>query len=323
MADTSFHSKLCEKELRFIKFKQDFGHEYKTQIYYLMDFDRFCLEFYPEKESLEKEMVMKWAVIRPTETSAGYVSRISLIRQFGKFLCMMGEKAFILPTGLKGGDTPLMPYVFSKDALCRFFKYTDSMEPYYQSTVRHLVAPAMFRFMYCCGLRPREARDLDRRDVNLDSGRVFIKESKHYKERIIYAPDDLMDYMQGYIKRLEAIFPCRVSLFVGWNGEKLSYDSQKYLFKYCQTASGITANGTKSPNLYSFRHTFATHRIYQWYREGKELGAYLPRLSAYMGHNNYEHTLYYLHFIPEIFSEMTGFDFEQFSSLIPEVPEDD
>ncbi len=38
----------------------------------------------------------------------------------------------------------------------RFF--ADSMERYYQSTVRHLVAPVMFRFMYCCGLRPCEAR---------------------------------------------------------------------------------------------------------------------------------------------------------------------
>ena len=38
-----------------------------------------------------------------------------------------------------------------------------------------------------------------------------------------------------------------------------------------------------------------------------------------MGHSHYEHTLYYLHFVPDIFSDMTGFDFEMFSYLIPEV----
>jgi hypothetical protein len=42
-----------------------------------------------------------------------------------------------------------------------------------------------------------------------------------------------------------------------------------------------------------------------------------------MGHSHYSHTLYYLHFIPELFSDMAGFDFEQFSGIIPEVDADD
>ena len=80
----------------------------------------------------------------------------------------------------------------------------------------------------------------------------------------------------------------------------------------------IIVNGTVG-----FRHSFATHRIYQWHKEGKDIDAFLPGLSAYMGHSHYSHTLYYLHLLPEIFSDMTGFDFERFSSIIPEVDSDD
>ena len=36
--------------------------------------------------------------------------------------------------------------------------------------------------------------------------------------------------------------------------------------------------------FHDFRHTFATHRLYHWMRDGKDLNAMLPYLSAYMGH---------------------------------------
>lgn len=319
MGKVTFQSGLKEKEGQFLEFKQRFGHAYKSRIPTLLDFDRFCAANYPGRDTLDQDIVLKWAVIRPTETANGFSTRISLIRQFGKYLAMLGEDAYIIPDGFRGGGMPLMPYVFSEESLRQFLGYTDSMERYYQSRVRHLVAPVMFRFMYCCGLRPCEARSLDRADINFENGRVFIQESKHYKERVVYAPDSLVPVILEYIKNIDGIFPGRQPLFIDRNGVRYSYCSQQYLFEHCRDHSGISWCGTRAPNLYSFRHTFATHRIYRWLKEGKDLGACLPRLSAYMGHSQYEHTLYYLHLVPDFFSDMTGFDFEKLSHLIPEV----
>lgn len=107
MIRMSFKSALRHKEEAFIKFKQTFGHRYESQTYHLLDFDRFCLDEFPDSDKLTEEMVMKWAVIKQTENSNGYISRISVVRQFGKYLSMLGEDAFILPDGLKGGDMPL------------------------------------------------------------------------------------------------------------------------------------------------------------------------------------------------------------------------
>ncbi len=318
-----FESSLRYKEQRFIQFKKDFGHTYDSQMYYLMDFDRFCIAEYPDADSLSEEMVMRWSVIRPTENSNGYISRITTVRQFGKYLVMTGEDAFILPGGLKGGDMPVMPYVFTKESLNAFFQYTDTMKRYYQSTVRHLVAPVMFRFMYCCGLRPIEARRLKRTDVNLDNGRVFIRESKFNRERMVYAPDELMTLTNDYIRTIAPLFPDSDALFIDRKGRQMSKDVHQYLFEHCRDRSGITASGTRNPNLYSFRHSFATHRIYQWHRDGLDITSLLPGLSAYMGHTQYQHTLYYLHFLPELFSDMAGFDLEQFSNILPEVSSDD
>lgn len=318
-----FESSLRQKEEAFIQFKKNFGHSYNSQTYHLLEFDRFCLSEYPVATTLTEEMAMRWSVIKPTETSNGYISRITTLRQFGKYLVMTGEDAFILPDGLKGGNMPLMPYVFTKESLTSFFHYTDSMERYYQSTVRHLVAPVIFRYMYCCGLRPVEARRLNREDVNLKTGRIFIRESKYNKERIVYAPDDLLSLTQVYLQKINTVFPDSIALFVDRKGRQIPKDSHQYLFELCRNGSGIRASGTRQPNMYSFRHSFATHRIYQWYKEGKDIGALLPGLSAYMGHSLFQNTLYYLHFLPELFSDMAGFDFEQFSEIVPEVNGDD
>lgn len=323
MIKMKFESGLRQKEEAFIQFKKDFGHAYESQTYHLLEFDRFCLAKYPNAETLTEEMVMKWSVIKSTETSKGYVSRITPLRQFGKYLVMTGEDAFVLPGGLKGGDMPLMPYVFTKESLQSFFNYTDTMERYYQSTVRHLVAPVMFRYMYCCGLRPIEARRLNRDDVNLKTGRVFIGESKYNRERIVYVPDDLLSLTDVYLQKINMVFPDSTALFVDRKGCSVSQEAHQYLFEICRNGSGMKASGTRQPTMYSFRHSFATHRIYLWHKEGKDIGSLLPGLSAYMGHSHLQNTLYYLHFLPELFSDMAGFDFEQLSEIIPEVNGDD
>ena len=42
-----------------------------------------------------------------------------------------------------------------------------------------------------------------------------------------------------------------------------------------------------------------------------------------MGHTSFQHTLYYLHFLPELFADLSEFDFELFSDLLPEVDGDE
>ena len=180
---------------------------------------------------------------------------------------MLGEDAFILPDGLKGGDMPLMPYVFTVESLNDFFQYTDTMEHCYRSAVRHLVAPVMFRFMYC----------------------LF-----HF----IITSDQSITCTQPSGPSIVNVRFSRI---------------------------GATNKLKKVTNPFggSFRHSFATHRIYRWRKEGLDIASLLPGLSVYMGHTKYQHTLYYLHFLPELFSSMAGFDYEQFSDILPEVSGDD
>lgn len=72
--------------------------------------------------------------------------------------------------------------------------------------------------------------------------------------------------------------------------------------------AGITAFEGPKPRVYDFRHTFATECICRWMREGRDIDAMLPFLSAYMGHARYEDTLYYVHMVPDFYERVGTVD---------------
>lgn len=65
--------------------------------------------------------------------------------------------------------------------------------------------------------------------------------------------------------------------------------------------------------------TFATECICRWMREGRDIDAMLPFLSAYMGHARYEDTLYYVHMVPDFYERVGTVDRTAWEKLLPEV----
>ncbi len=58
--------------------------------------------------------------------------------------------------------------------------------------------------------------------------------------------------------------------------------------------------GRIGPRPYDLRHAFAVHRLSRWYRQGVNLHARLPWLSAYMGHVDIVGTETYLNTTTEL-----------------------
>jgi len=64
--------------------------------------------------------------------------------------------------------------------------------------------------------------------------------------------------------------------------------------------------------LHDLRHSFAVHRIIQWYRQGADVQRLLPDLSTYLGHHNLSATQRYLTMTPELL-KVAGEQFEQYA----------
>jgi len=317
-----FESHFSTRLHTFVEQKNALGFPYHESIRLLRNFDRFCLENFPTETSLTKEINHAWAIKKDTEGNNTFRNRLMPIREFARYLNRCGEAAFVLPSDFAKEAPRCVPHIYSEDELLTIWQILDETKqskfnPY--CSTRHLVIPIIFRLIYYCGLRPCEARRLRVDDVDLNKGRLNIIESKGYKSRIIMMADDVTQMCQQYDHRVSSIMPEREIFFPKSNGQAYSKDWINEVFQIARDKAGIVTTDKYLPRLYDFRHTFATHRLYQWMREGKDITAKLPYLSAYMGHTQLSKTYYYIHLIPGLFEEMAEFDFSPLENLLPEV----
>lgn len=213
-----------------------------------------------------------------------------------------------------------MPHIFTSQELSDFFKAVDACEASPFSTGRHLVIPVFFRLLYCCGLRSSEARLLQVSDVNLETGTVFIRESKGHKDRIIYLSDDMLHLCTIYDEKIQFYYPNRMAFFPNQKGSFYNRSLVGHWFHLFWDNLSVAKTSTGNPpRVHDFRHTFSVNRMNQWVKEGKDINAYLPYLSMYLGHANQADTNYYLHLVPEFFPVFRDKSSGICESLLPEV----
>ena len=312
---SGFKEQLCD----FVRQKKAVGISYESNISYLMRFDKMCFNHYPHTSNLTKEICDMFATKKDTENGNAFRNRISPIREFAKFIIARGENAYVIPMDLVKKSPRNCPYIYSKDEISAIWNEFDNLEPIAYLPARHIVLPAMIRLLYCCGLRPVEAARLTAEDVDLSRGRLFIRESKGHKDRIVMTADDVTGYLLDYEKKISALFPNRKWFFPNSHGGFCDYNSLNYGFLQIRRKLGLYAVSGKNPVIYDFRHTYATHKLYEWMRDGADLYAMLPYLSAYMGHAQLSDTYYYIHLVPGQYEAISGLDFSRYEELLPEV----
>ena len=307
MMSYTFTSAFAPYICGLIEKKQALGYDYHGSARILRSFDEFCRKQFPNETHLTAELAMKWAEQTKTEQNLFRLNRVSVIRELAKYMNSVGEQAYLLPLQLTKKTRHHIPYIYSKEDLSKLFKEIDSLPPSDKSPVKHLTVSVIFRLIYCCGLRPIEARRLRREDINLLNGTVNILESKGHRDRIVVLSEDMLELCRSYDLRVEKIYPCRKYFFQSPSARSDGMYSLEWIiptFRKFLQAADISGYGESRPRLYDLRHTFATHRLYQWVKEGKDINACLAYLSEYMGHSNLESTAYYIHLLPTLYTDL-------------------
>jgi len=303
-----------------IEQKQAVGYPYDTSARILKGFDRFCSSHYPTSTSLTAEIALCWAAKKPDEHVNNLFRRITPVRQLAKYMNSIGVEAYVIPAKIPKAQLRYNPHIFTQPELRAFFGEIDkcNLSPF--SPVRHLVMPVFFRLLYCCGLRASEARLLHINDIDLATGRMYIRESKGHKDRTVMLAEDVLALCRTYEEKISRIFPNRRAFFPNLKGEFYSHSIQDYWFHlywdHLQIAGNCCGN---PPRVHDLRHTFSVRRLNLWVMEGKDINAYLPYLSLYLGHANITDTDYYLHFASEFFPIFKKKSTQACADLIPEV----
>ena len=301
--------------------KRAAGYVYETAEFYLHSFDCYC-SVHARQQSLSKELVRGWAKAKDGEDSGTHRTRISPVRELGKYMQSLGvSDAFVLPTALTGKANRYVPHFFTKQEVRAFFKACDNLKPHGAIHARHLVLPVFFRLLYCCGLRTCEARTLRVEDVDLQSGCLDITGSKGWRSRRVPISEELLKLFRTYDARVSEIYPGRVYFFPRTRSECYECSGVGLVFRRIWKAAGLGQGCGNRPRAYDFRHHFALSNLNRWIAGGVDVNSMLPYLSRYMGHASTESTDYYLHLVPEFFHTFTE-KVSATENVLPEVDYD-
>jgi integrase len=303
----------------FVHYKRSNGYDYLNGAYYLEKYVAFAEKLAPDINIPVKETVAAF-MDKHISVQGSLYNLVATIREFSRYLTNRGfHGAYLIPAKKVSLPTPVKPYFFSEDEINIFFKACDNVTIISNLKGRHLVIPAMYRVIYCCGLRCKEVRTLTCKNVYLDKQYLDVIQSKGPKSRRIYISEELTKYLKSYDRKISAIFPDR-RIFFPSNGDKpycaamLTKNFQRIWYGAFpeKKESGI------SVRAYDFRHHFVYANMNKWLREGKDVNAMLPYLMKYMGHSEVKNTLYYFHLIPDIYGAITEKSIP-LENLIPEV----
>ena len=315
------NTSIGEKIDAFIKYKRSLGYVYDTPKRHLKHFQQHLEENYPLLAIPDKVSTDSFLELYSGQ-SGGLYNVIAALREFSRYLFKLGyREVYIIPPKQMPKLYPEPPYFFSEEELEVFFRkcdefYGDNLGP----RARGIVMPAFFRLLYCCGLRPHEARLLPWKNVHLTEGYIDILQSKGPKSRRIYISDELASYLIRYDHQISAIFPDRLFFFPRAVDKPYCHQAQNYNFGIIWKHAFPEWTG-KLPRVYDLRHHFAWATINRWAREGTDVNAMLPYLMRYMGHNCIKHTLYYFRFVPDFYSDYKMLS-SKLNDRIPEVPDE-
>ena len=302
-----------------IKHKGALGFSASSYFIYLHGFDGYCQSKFPNEKELTRELVMSWARKREAETINTLNRRLAALREFARYLESVGEPAYVYPPKMSPSQTRYMPHIFTDYELSLFSEGADGFDEFPGDALHQYIVPVIFRIIYCCGLRPSEGRLITTRDIDFDTGRLYIRESKRHKDRTVVLSDDVLRLCKAYHTILNRTMDSSGYFFPDMHGQPRGIRWLEYQFKKCWKVSGISELHVPQARIYDFRHTFATRWFQDCLDRNDDLYSLLPYLSAYMGHSDFSNTAYYIHLLPDRLKASPSIDWQAFSSLIPEV----
>lgn len=293
------------------KEKHNSGFSLKYMDKHLTEFDCFCRNHFTEKDSLDKELVEAWVYNTKSKSAQEIQKRFRTMMHLGNYMLPLGVGAYIAKNKLKIAK-PEEPHIFTDAQLEEFFQLCDGFKAVKYARYRHLVAPVMFRMIYCCGLRNSEACHLKYCNINLQDGTIKIYESKGHKNRIVYMSEDLTELCRKYDSVIVKMNQGREYFFPSSRAGCYNNTAVCYLFDSILNKTSFYRKISKKATCHGLRHTFAVNSMRKCISDGEDFGIMIRYLSRYMGHACPQNTMYYLHMVvnlvPEIRKMAKGYE---------------
>ncbi len=245
-------------------------------------------------EVVSVELAVSWATSPPSCSAMWAANRLCVARGFLRYLHAFEPRTGVPPTRLlPSASTRATPFLYSHEEVVALM----SAARRFRSRLRAAGMEAVVGLLACSGMRIGEALALDRGDVDLGSGVITIRHAKLDKERMVPLHDTSVEALGTYVDERDRLSPCpsEAAFFVSAAGTRMRYCNFHLGYQQMVRLAGITARSASCrPRPHDLRHRFAVNTLEDWYREGADVAARLPRLSTYLGHVDPAATYWYL-----------------------------
>ena len=303
----AFQSPLAPFMKELVETRYALGYGATASLAYLLaHFDRFLVSRGHREQSLTRQIVEDWASSGPPIKPITRANRIKAVRVLAKFI-VQTQPCYV--PGLawrQRRDSGFRPHIYTPAQIQALLAEAAKLDVPGSLVPRTYVT--LFALLSCTGLRISEALALELRDVDLEEGVLWIRESKFHKSRMVplhpTAVSGLKQYREarnskGLRRDPEAPF------FVSkWLRPFASFKSITKTFLDIARRAGIRKQtGVPGPRLHDLRHAFALSRLLAWYRDGQDVQARMLLLSTYLGHVRLASTQVYLNITAELLQE--------------------
>lgn len=247
------------------------------------------------------EAALAWATQPQGVDRFRWRQRLSVVRGFARWL-----QPFDPATEVPASDllayrrTRPVPYVFCDADI-------NALLAAVPMVLRHPLRVATHRTLFgllaVTGMRESEAIGLDRRDVDLSAGSLIVRDSKFRKSRQLPLHRSAVAALRDYARERDRLCPRPASsaFFISVQGRRLTGRRVRAVFtRLVEHAELQPRGGSRSPRVHDLRHGFAVATLLGWYRDGCDVAARMPLLSAYLGHSGPSSTYWYLESVPEL-----------------------
>lgn len=172
------------------------------------------------------------------------------------------------------------PYIFSRSDIRKMVRNAKI-----QNRKLSMVCPETFRafiiLLYGTGIGLGEALALRGKDLDLEN-RTLTLSARTGPPRTIPIGPDLLAMLRRYAQHKKFADDY---VFATKEGRRIGTHRMNVTFRRIRRISAIkrTDGSPYQPTLRDLRHTFAVHRIADWYERGTDVELMLPKLAAYMG----------------------------------------
>jgi integrase len=246
---------------------------------------------------ISSELAVEWAR-RPADAHPGWwAMKLSTVRVFARHVHLADARHQIPPRDLLPEAMPRStPVLYSAREVEKILRAARDLET---PRFRRLTYETIIGLLAVTGMRVGEAIRLDRGDVDLRNQLLAIHESKFRKSREVVLHPTVADVLRCYVAERDRFHrrPRSAAFFVSLSGTRLIYNNVHREFAALLRRAGIKRERAR---LHDLRHSFVVHTILRWHQQGRDVDAWMPRLSTYLGHRDPSSTYWYLTAAPEL-----------------------